>query len=144
MSLFNIYVIENDLGYIKIGITTNFKQRLQSLSGSNSGGNKIVRYFVSEETYLYSIEKTMHTIFHKFRISGTEWFKDISYEDVVEKLKELFTSSDYKKCNELRKKYNKNNKKENENRIEVEKNNIKEEEKTNEYQNDDSPLEKVI
>lgn len=105
-SIFYIYVLLNNLGNIKIGITTNFKQRLQSLSGSNSGGNKIIDYYVSDATYLYSIEKTMHLIFKDYRISGTEWFTGVTYNEVVNKLKELFASDDYTKCNELRRKYN--------------------------------------
>ena len=38
-----IYAIENELGYVKIGISQDITQRVRSLSGSNTGGNKIIR-----------------------------------------------------------------------------------------------------
>ena len=46
MSKYNIYVLKNDEGLIKIGITTNFEQRQRSLSGSNGAGHKITREYV--------------------------------------------------------------------------------------------------
>lgn len=39
MKQYNIYVLENDEGLIKIGITTDFEQRKRSLSGSNGAGH---------------------------------------------------------------------------------------------------------
>lgn len=103
--LYNIYVLLNDIGNIKIGITTNFKQRLQSLSGSNGGGNKIVHYYCSPTTYLYTLERVMHLKYNAYRIKGTEWFYDktLKYEDVVNELKNIFTTDEYRICNELRK-----------------------------------------
>lgn len=104
-----IYILENDIGYIKIGITTNFDNRLKSLSGSNGGGHKIVNYYVSKETYLYTLERIMHNIYGKYRISGTEWFdfsnSNISFNDCVNKLKELMESPGYNRCNQTRKEF---------------------------------------
>ena len=41
-----IYIMLNyPQGNIKIGQTTNIQQRLQSLSGSNNGGNHIVKLY---------------------------------------------------------------------------------------------------
>ncbi|MBQ8218299.1 MAG: GIY-YIG nuclease family protein [Bacilli bacterium] len=98
-----IYVIENDAGHIKVGITKNISQRVISLSGSNGGGNKPIRCAVSESTYLRTIEKTVHNHYDRYRVSNTEWFKNITFEEVVEFIDNIFNSSSYTKCNELRK-----------------------------------------
>ncbi len=105
-----IYVMLNDAGKCKIGKTTNIQQRYQSLCGSNSQGNQIISCLVSPSTYLYTLENIMHDKFKKYRIPKTEWFyneKDPIGENlfkaVCEELKLLFSSADYKKCNEVRK-----------------------------------------
>ena len=107
--IYNIYILENDIGLIKIGITTNFDQRLKSLSGSNGGGHKIINYYVSPDTYLYTLERIMHERYADNRIDGTEWFDfsdtNICYKDVVNKLIELMTSDSYKRCNRIRKEF---------------------------------------
>ena len=62
-----IYVLENSPQHnIKIGQTTNPKQRMSSLSGSNSGGNRIERAAISPPTYLPFLEK-MIIIYHKLK-----------------------------------------------------------------------------
>lgn len=100
-----IYVMENDDKKIKIGKTSNIQQRYQSLCGSNSQGIPITRVFVSDSTYLYTIERIMHDHFEDYRIKNTEWFNEnITFKDAVIYLLSLFSSVGYKKCNELRKK----------------------------------------
>ena len=105
-----IYVFLNEEGKIKIGKTKNIYQRYLSLCGSNSRGVELIECMVSPATYLYSLESLMHDKFLKYRIPNTEWFynkKDptgeLLFEKVCEELKLLFSSTDYKKCNELRK-----------------------------------------
>lgn len=98
-----IYIIENSGGYVKIGLSENVEQRLSSLSGSNGGGHKIIRSWVSPKTYLYTMERIMHQHFHEYRISGTEWFEDISFDEVVLYAEELFNSSEFKRCEQIRK-----------------------------------------
>lgn len=103
-----IYVIENyPDGNIKIGKTTNLKQRFKSLSGSNGGGNHIVKIAVSPVTYLYSIEKTAHTHFNSYRIPDTEWFhgKDLTFDDVVMYIDSLFNHKSYEHVNSVRKNF---------------------------------------
>lgn len=103
-----IYVIENyPQKNIKIGKSSNPKQRFQSLSGSNSGGNTLVRFAVSPITYLYSLEKTMHNHFHSFRIDGTEWFdgNKVTFEEAVDYLNMLFQQPSYERCNLIRKEF---------------------------------------
>lgn len=102
MTTYNIYILENDAGLIKIGITTNFENRKRSLSGSNGGGHKIVREYVSANTYLYTLERIMHNIFQDYRIEGSEWFEGVTFEEVVSKLVELMSSEEYFKCNKIR------------------------------------------
>ena len=105
-----IYLMLNNVGKVKIGVTTNIQRRYQSLCGSNGQGNKILQVFCSEPTYVLSLESTVHVKFSKYRIPGTEWFYD-KYDPTGEKLflnaarelELLFSSASYKKCNDLRK-----------------------------------------
>ena len=98
-----IYVIENDAGNIKVGITANIIQRVSSLSGSNTGGNIPIRVAVSSPTYLKTIEKIIHDHYHNKRVIRTEWFKDITFNEVIEFTESLFNSASYIRCNETRK-----------------------------------------
>ena len=100
-----IYILINESGLIKIGKTSNIKQRIQSLSGSNGRGDQIVDAYCSGPTYLYTLEKIMHSIYKENRIIGTEWFKDLDYDVVCNQLNLLIESDSYKKCNEIRKKF---------------------------------------
>lgn len=98
-----IYVLENyPQGNIKIGRSTNPAQRIRSLSGSNNGGNMISRVAISPMTYLYTLEKTSHNHFERYRVKGTEYFKDITFEDAVQFLDDIFNSENYIRCNNVR------------------------------------------
>lgn len=100
-----IYVIENySQGNIKIGKTTNIQQRIKALSGSNSGGNKIVKCYCSPATFIMSMENTCHIHYEKYRIKGTEWFSGeyLNFNEVVDYIDGLFHSKSYYTCNELR------------------------------------------
>ena len=101
-----IYCMLNSPAHnIKIGITTNIVQRLQSLSGSNSGGNHIVKLAVSNPTFVSSAEKAFHEKFGRFRIEGTEWFdgSKVTFEEIVSEMENQFNTKTYEVCNELRK-----------------------------------------
>ena len=98
-----IYAMLNNHGFIKIGQTTNIVQRLQSLSGSNSGGNKIIKLALSDPTYLTSAERAFHNKYNIYRIDGTEWFKGLVFEDVVQEMEKQFSTEGYKVSNALRK-----------------------------------------
>ena len=104
-----IYAMLNTCNKIKIGITKNIQQRYQSLCGSNSQGNEILKVYVTEATYLNNLEKLIHEHFDKFRLKKTEWFVSnkygvLKYEEVIEYIEQLFSSADYKRCNEIRRK----------------------------------------
>ena len=110
--MLRLYVMLNQEGKVKIGKTKNIYQRYLSLCGSNSQGVEIVSCLVSPSTTLYSLENIMHSKFQQYRIPNTEWFynkEDPSgeklFEKVCDELKLLFSSADYKRCNEERKKY---------------------------------------
>ena len=105
-----VYIILNDIGKVKIGKTKNIQQRYMSLCGSNGQGNEIKKICVSPSTYLYTIESIMHGKFEKYRIVNTEWFFDKTdmsgerlFNDAVQELKLLFSSTGYKLSNNLRK-----------------------------------------
>lgn len=105
-----IYIMLNDVGKVKIGKTKNIQQRYQSLCGSNSQGNQILQVCCSPSSYLHTIENIMHEKFKKYRIINTEWFYDSDditgkslFQKTIEELKLLFSSSEYKKCNQVRK-----------------------------------------
>lgn len=101
-----IYVMLNSpANNIKIGITTNIVQRLQSLSGSNGGGNKITKLWVSNPTYVTSVEKAFHEKFGRYRIEGTEWFdgSKLTFEEVINEMENQFNTKSYEVCNKLRK-----------------------------------------
>lgn len=106
-----IYLMLNSAGKLKIGKTRNIQQRYQSLCGSNGQGNHILKVYCSKGTYVSSIETTMHNTFSRYRIAGTEWFFDNAdqsgerlYCMAKNELDALFSSTGYKKCNELREK----------------------------------------
>ena len=101
-----IYVMLNyPQGNIKIGQTTNIVQRLQSLSGSNNGGNRIVKLYLSPSTYVKSTEKAFHNHYDRYRIPNTEWFdgNKLNFEDVVNFIDKQFQMKSYETCNKLRK-----------------------------------------
>ena len=100
-----IYVLRNTPdNNIKIGKTTSLPKRIQSLSGSNAAGNKIVEWYCSPATYLYTLERACHTHFDFARFPDSEWFDGtkVSFDEAVAYLKGLFASEDYYMCNELR------------------------------------------
>lgn len=98
-----IYVLLNSANSIKIGKTTNLPNRIQSLSGSNGGGEQIIDWYCSPTTWLHNIEKIAHEHFSYARMVG-EWFDGtkVPFDEAVEYVKSLFESKDYERCNELR------------------------------------------
>lgn len=109
--LLYIYILLNSAGKVKVGKTTNIAQRVQSLGGSNGAGDKIIRCYCSEPTYIFNIEFIMHEKMKKYRIPNTEWFYydegpdgELLYSSAVGLLERLTSSKEYEKCNLIRKK----------------------------------------
>ena len=101
-----IYAIENfPQGNIKIGRTTNPRQRFSSLSGSNNGGNIIKRVAISPMTYLYSIEEQLHNHYARYRLNNTEYFSNITFDEVVAYIDQIFDNPSYESLNNIRKKF---------------------------------------
>lgn len=105
-----LYIMENELGKFKIGITDNINKRYLSLCGSNGQGNKITRVYCSPATCMYvTLERIMDQIFEQYRIPGTEWFYDeedvLRFEDIVNEIEKLFNDPSYGKLNDLRRKF---------------------------------------
>ena len=101
-----IYCMLNSPAHnIKIGITTNIVQRLQALSGSNGGGNKIIKLWLSDPTFVVNAEKAFHEKFARYRIEGTEWFEGskLTFEEVITEMENQFNTKSYKACNKIRK-----------------------------------------
>lgn len=99
-----IYVIENSEGKIKIGKTTNPANRINSLSGSNTGGASIVRVAVMEEpTYILTLEDTLHNHYNYQRIPNTEWFEGLIFDEVITYINGLLQSKQFDTCTKVRK-----------------------------------------
>lgn len=112
-----IYAMWNSEGKVKIGKTKDIYKRYLSLCGSNGQGIPIHKVYCSEESYLTTLERVMHDKFSKYRIPNTEWFcsaddksGEVLFDNVVNELVLLFSSTSYKKCNELRRKIHEWNK----------------------------------
>jgi hypothetical protein len=109
-----IYIFLNTDGKIKIGRTKDIYKRYLSLGGSNGQGIEIHKIYCSSATYLYTLENIMHDKFSRYRIPNTEWFYDKSdpageklFLKAANELDTLFSSAEYEKCNETRKRLNK-------------------------------------
>ena len=89
----SVYVLLDDTGIIKIGISNNFEKRLSAIR--TASGRNFVDMYCSEKSYkAYKIEKKLHKKYSKFRING-EWFSGIDFKDVVDSLiKEIASSKD--------------------------------------------------
>ncbi len=100
-----IYILKNyPQGNVKIGITSNPKQRFRSLSGSNSGGNRIVKITISSPTYYYKMERLIQERYTRYRIPKSEWFSGIDYDTVVGFMQKMFDDPAYTRVNEKYKK----------------------------------------
>lgn len=75
-----VYVLLNDVGMIKIGITDNPYERFTSIQ--NASGSLITKYFLSDSiSNNYEIEQYLHKHFKKYN-TVAEWYKNISFDEV--------------------------------------------------------------
>lgn len=102
-----IYILLFNSNNIKIGVSSNPYQRFNSLSNSNGGGYKIIKYYLSPSTYIWkTLEKYMHELFKDYRLEGEFFNKTLSFATAVDKLNEIINSAEYLKSNEIRKQSN--------------------------------------
>ncbi|MGL5049585.1 MAG: GIY-YIG nuclease family protein [Fusobacteriaceae bacterium] len=80
-----LYVIQNEVGRVKIGITSELKKRFGALE--TGGGLEIVKKFYVEEKNKEALEKSLHKTFEEYRTLG-EWF-NIDIGSVLKKLIQL-------------------------------------------------------
>jgi predicted GIY-YIG superfamily endonuclease len=75
-----VYVLENEMGLVKIGISDNPYQRFTTIE--NASGCRIIKYYVSSEIdNNYEIEQHMHKYYKENNTVG-EWYKNLLFEDV--------------------------------------------------------------
>lgn len=87
LAVAQVYVIQNELGLIKIGFAHNINSRIESIA--NNSGLKIVTRHVSPPCFNYAdVEKQLHQQFSYARKHG-EWF-DMSFDEAVNALKSHF------------------------------------------------------
>lgn len=76
-----VYVLLNDVGMIKIGITDNPYERFNTIQ--NASGSLITNYYLSEPIKNnYEVEQHLHKYFKKYN-TVAEWYKNISFNEVV-------------------------------------------------------------
>ena len=88
VNLGHVYVIEDENGFVKIGVATNVAKRLKSINTSSA--YKIVNTYKSPSCVTpYKIEKAAHLHFSNNNKKG-EWFS-ISFLDAVNFVKKHFS-----------------------------------------------------
>lgn len=85
----SIYVVENERGLVKIGVSQNVDQRLKTLS--KQGGFTICHLYATEScSNAFKIENYVHKCLRKYRING-EWFS-VSYEEALKVVKKAYVT----------------------------------------------------
>lgn len=89
LSIAQVYVIQNELGLVKIGFANKPDKRIDSIAANS--GLKIVNRHVSPPCFNFTdIEKQLHQYFSHARKHG-EWF-DLPFENAVDALNAHFTT----------------------------------------------------
>ena len=65
---------------------------------------RIERVAISPPTYLPFLEKICHKHFNRFRVKNTEYFENVTFEEVLWFLVSLFDEPSYASSNEMHKK----------------------------------------
>ena len=80
-----IYVLVDDLGRVKIGMTDDFPRELESFR--NSSGRRIVDFYCStKQESVLEIERQMYNQFSKHLTFGGGWIDGIDFDMVREVL----------------------------------------------------------
>ena len=87
----SVYIILADNNNVKVGISSNIKQRFKTIE--NSSGLSIVDFiFTDKLSKAYDIEQKVLAYFDDYRVNG-EWLKGVKYNNVVNKLRHFIQSS---------------------------------------------------
>lgn len=82
-----IYIIENENGMIKIGISQEVENRINVLA--NQGGFKVVNIYSTKPcSNSYELKHYIHEQLNSYRIRG-EWFR-ISFGDAVKQVSKIY------------------------------------------------------
>lgn len=76
-----VYLMENELGMLKIGISIDPLKRARSLSTGSGLSVKLICYWKIANP-ARTTEAYLHRVFQEFRISG-EWFKPNSFDPLI-------------------------------------------------------------
>ena len=91
-----VYVLRNENGLIKIGITNNPHTRINSIV--HSSGVNIDKYYISNPLRNNDlVEERAHKHFKKQRTYG-EWFIDCDFDKVVTVLKQIISNCGIETC----------------------------------------------
>lgn len=85
----SIYVVENQYGFVKIGVSSNVNSRINVLS--KQGGFEILNLYVTKPcSNGYEIENRIHKSLKACHING-EWF-EIKFKEAVKVVLDNFNS----------------------------------------------------
>lgn len=77
-----IYVLSDELGRIKFGITNNVAKRISQIS--NATGLNIKNVYVSVSSHARYLEQKLLEYFNNYRLNGTEWIvTGLSFYQIV-------------------------------------------------------------
>lgn len=78
-----VYFASNGNGYLKIGLTSNLKNRLRQLKHANPSTFYIDFIKVENKNEAQYVESVLHSIFNETKIAG-EWFDEIKTYGIME------------------------------------------------------------
>ncbi len=88
-----IYVLCDELGRIKFGITTNFTRRANQIS--NASGLVIDKFHAEICNNAYIIEQKLLEYFKNYRIGNTEWLvAGFNFTEIVDTLKDFIDENE--------------------------------------------------
>lgn len=88
-----IYVLYDELGRIKCGITSNFVRRIGQIT--HATGLRITKSYSELSNNAPYIEQKLLEYFGNYRINGTEWLTaGLSFFDIVNVAKELIKETE--------------------------------------------------
>lgn len=76
----SLYLMKNELGLFKIGISVNPEKRRNEIKNSSGFNVELIKAWVTTESAA-NVERKLHGIFSSKRTHG-EWFTDLTIEDI--------------------------------------------------------------